>query len=745
MCGHKKNPDRFHILPECKHGGPATLLDRHNRVACAVRKAIEIGNPKVKIAEDKTVLDFCPTLADGRRRRPDLTFESAEEIRGKTQNTFHFVEIPVPWSYEAQNGSALISAYRKRVTKYQETIAELERKKPGYKVTQTTVIVSPTGALLRESMEELAKVSKLPRTKLAVHARCLVDAAIQGAYEQWREFGKKMAHANEIRSLHPEEVAFVRVEDEDRLEEMGAEILEQCPEIELDVVVADEDRGIIVPDVGQPSPIEVHEASILEQRVAEFTAVGVRPIERHPNGHKKADVDGRDADFGRSMMEREGHDIEKLREESEARQRRLALEAPPIYLSGIPKPADSTNFEIQAGFRGNWTQFTVSQDISEGDLTEMVCAHFGEGLATPDFKGRPHRNQQVRFFRDLPAGEEYPIWISLRCRELSTVLTLRVSIRTPQDAIEMVATEEMGRIVIFTNKFPSVLESNAVYQLKTIVPDSDAEPEPESEVEEMSSLKSIPSRPATPIPAMLSLTRSGSVDDIKGVALSADTVPKTDLIATWVLKFGHHVTQISGPENSDVQEVCDRAAVQLGIGLKKWKTTIDRKGSRIFVTCILSEPVVQRASIHFGNVNWAGKVNRTYSDEQILRESQTQLGLEGTWQIRNSVVVNGVRTLEAERIEAEVVKPPLPKDSEVVFDFNGTQKVIALKSGATTFEQAQAAQKAFGVTLECGPIEEIGDRYTIQVYKPSVFPVIFVRNGDRVKSWVDNTKTKTIQ
>jgi hypothetical protein len=56
MCGKVKNPDLFHILSECKHGGPTTMLDIHNRVACAVRKAIEIGNPQAKIAEDKTVL-----------------------------------------------------------------------------------------------------------------------------------------------------------------------------------------------------------------------------------------------------------------------------------------------------------------------------------------------------------------------------------------------------------------------------------------------------------------------------------------------------------------------------------------------------------------------------------------------------------------------------------------------------------------------------------------------------------------
>jgi hypothetical protein len=155
---------------------------------------------------------------------------------------FHLVEIATPWSYEGRNGSALIGAYRKKVGKYQGMMANIERGRPGYKVTQTTE------ALLRESLEELAKVSKLPRGKLAVHARCIVDAAIQGAYDQWREFGRKMAHAKELRSLHPEEVQFVRVEDQDHLAELGKEILENCPEIEVDVVVEDEDRGIILPD-----------------------------------------------------------------------------------------------------------------------------------------------------------------------------------------------------------------------------------------------------------------------------------------------------------------------------------------------------------------------------------------------------------------------------------------------------------------------------------------------------------------
>jgi hypothetical protein len=110
MCGKVANPDLFHILSDRKRGCPATMLDRHDRVACAVRKAIEIGNPGVTISEDKTVLEFAPILEDGRRLRPDLTFESAANSRGKITNAFHLVEIAAPWSYEGQNGSALINA-----------------------------------------------------------------------------------------------------------------------------------------------------------------------------------------------------------------------------------------------------------------------------------------------------------------------------------------------------------------------------------------------------------------------------------------------------------------------------------------------------------------------------------------------------------------------------------------------------------------------------------------------------------
>jgi hypothetical protein len=258
MCGEKMNPDLHHILSECKHGGPATMLDRHNRVECAVRKAIEIGNPQAKIMEDKTALAFCADLAPGLRRlRPDLMFESAIEktVRGKkiTENTIYLVEIATPWVCEGANGNTLKIAHDKKVTKYAPLMADIELKKPGYHCIQATIIVSPTGAFFRDSQEEFAKVSKLQRGKLAIHKRCIVDACVQGAYEQWRQFGHKLRLAAQLEAISPGASPRLNFPDREHALVLAELIIEEAPEISIDVNVQTREDGpnqVITPDVG---------------------------------------------------------------------------------------------------------------------------------------------------------------------------------------------------------------------------------------------------------------------------------------------------------------------------------------------------------------------------------------------------------------------------------------------------------------------------------------------------------------
>jgi hypothetical protein len=58
--------------------------------------------------------------------------------------------------------------------------------------------------------------------------------------------------------------------------------------------------------------MEVYEASPIGQRVSSQTSIGLRPIERHLDGHRTDPDDGRDSDFGRRVMaERTGKDGKK--------------------------------------------------------------------------------------------------------------------------------------------------------------------------------------------------------------------------------------------------------------------------------------------------------------------------------------------------------------------------------------------------------------------------------------------------
>jgi hypothetical protein len=233
------------------------MLDRHNRVACAVRKAIEIGNSHARILDDKTVLSICPNIEpELKRLRPDLMFESSVQKGKNIQNIMYLVDIATRWSYEDSNHSALEIAYKKKVQKYAPVIADIERKRPGFKCFLATIIVSPTGAFYRDSQEEFAKVSKLTRGKLAVHNRCIVNAAIQGSYEQWSQFGRKFAVSAPLEALNPAET-------------IGEQIMEDCPEISVDVSVQTREDGPnhgIAPEIGEISPIELYEASLSEKK-----------------------------------------------------------------------------------------------------------------------------------------------------------------------------------------------------------------------------------------------------------------------------------------------------------------------------------------------------------------------------------------------------------------------------------------------------------------------------------------------
>jgi hypothetical protein len=206
---------------------------------------------------------------------------------------------------------------------------------------------------------------------------------------------------------------------------------------------------------------------VIEQKVSAETRIGSRPIERHPDGHKKEPKDSRDANFGRSFGEQEGKDRLRIQAETEARRARDASEPPPVYFSVIKRLADGTEIEVNLGCRGYWLIRTIQTKIEEEELNELISGVFGVQLATPDYSGVPSRDQEFRSYRELSGDDK--IWINLRLREPRKSLTVRVSLNTSQEAIEQAASEEWEMKVGSGTKFPSVSESNGCYSLKRII------------------------------------------------------------------------------------------------------------------------------------------------------------------------------------------------------------------------------------------------------------------------------------
>jgi hypothetical protein len=90
------------------------------------------------------------------------------------------------------------------------------------------------------------------------------------------------------------------------------------------------------------------------------------------------------------------------------------------------------------------------------------------------------------------------------------------------------------------------------------------------------------------------------------------------------------------------------------------------------------------------------------------------------------------------------VYPPSPEDAEVEFNFRGCIRRSALPAGSDSIVQARTAQDLFGQTLLCSSLVQSGDHYEIQLTKPSVFPIVLIHNGERLKTWCDSTAVKVV-
>jgi hypothetical protein len=86
------------------------------------------------------------------------------------------------------------------------------------------------------------------------------------------------------------------------------------------------------------------------------------------------------------------------------------------------------------------------------------------------------------------------------------------------------------------------------------------------------------------------------------------------------------------PEDALEEFVVAKAAESIGIKTSGWRI---RRADHWRIFC--SDPAnVPETSIHFGNMEWHGKVEPTYSNDQLITAAQSQLEITGTWRARSS-------------------------------------------------------------------------------------------------------------
>jgi hypothetical protein len=92
-------------------------------------------------------------------------------------------------------------SHGKKVQKYGELRKSLEQEHPGIGVRQYTLVVSPTGYILKQYQKEFTAATALPRDRLALQWRNIVDTALRAANEDCESFVQHFMKARNIRGM----------------------------------------------------------------------------------------------------------------------------------------------------------------------------------------------------------------------------------------------------------------------------------------------------------------------------------------------------------------------------------------------------------------------------------------------------------------------------------------------------------------------------------------------------------------
>jgi hypothetical protein len=285
----EKNQYMAHIMCGCRKGmGWRYMNERHPAIVDAVKAAIREGIRGVHIQDDRRVADICAgfTDEDGALKRPDLMYESFAQKKGKTRKYYNLTEITCPWAW----GDSLERAYMKKLEKYEPVRVRMQQLDPSYDDVRLNItVVSPSGVFLQRSKKDSAVATMLTRSRLAAHARFVVDAAITQAHEHYGAYCKAI-------SLHDQAAGvaakYTVVEKEFKEQWREMEVTDSIREVEVV-----HDPGPLAMEDDEITQVEIRRMSEAEQRVREQAYQPCRCI------HIRM-VSGRRVQIGRIMSDK---------------------------------------------------------------------------------------------------------------------------------------------------------------------------------------------------------------------------------------------------------------------------------------------------------------------------------------------------------------------------------------------------------------------------------------------------------
>jgi hypothetical protein len=151
--------------PFCPEPSPdmKLIMKRHNRIGSAVLKGIKEGRAHVEVWEARRVNQYLAAFADKTGvKSPDLMYDSAYVKRGKKTKVINLCEITSPWPWL----NSMETSYNEKVEKYAELRTRLEQEFPEVEVRQHTIVVSPTGCILKQSKRSWRVLRPCPVTGL---------------------------------------------------------------------------------------------------------------------------------------------------------------------------------------------------------------------------------------------------------------------------------------------------------------------------------------------------------------------------------------------------------------------------------------------------------------------------------------------------------------------------------------------------------------------------------------------------